>query len=65
MTGNSGLKSTTFNDNLSMKFYKYKKKKIPSKFSIFLKVMEFRLNNLKCSSMHYGMIMLMIKYFFG
>jgi hypothetical protein len=38
-----GLKSTTFNDKIFMKFYTYIKETIkkifPSKFSIFLKVM--------------------------
>jgi len=33
MTGNSGLRNTTFNDNFSMKFYTYKKETIKNNFS--------------------------------
>jgi hypothetical protein len=46
-----GPRSTTFNDNLSMNFYTYKKKttnnKFSHQFSIFLNIKEFRSNDLK------------------
>ncbi len=51
MICNSGLRNTASNDNLSMKFYTYKKnpikKSFQSKFSKKFKVVEFRLDNFK------------------
>jgi hypothetical protein len=50
-----------------MKFYMYKKNYVKhssqSKFSIFLKVVEFWFDDFKISLIHYGMIMLMITIF--
>jgi hypothetical protein len=51
-----------------MKFYTYrketKKKNLPyQSFQFFIEVVELKLDDFKCSLVHYGMIMLMIMIF--
>jgi hypothetical protein len=65
-----GLKSTTFNDNFSMKFYTYIKETIKDNlshqsFQFFLRSWNLDKMILKCSLVHYGMKMLMIMIFLG
>jgi hypothetical protein len=65
-----GLRSTTFNNKISMVFYTYIKETINNNlshqsFQFFLSSWNLNKMIFKCSLVHYGMKMLMIMIFLG